>query len=72
MIGIQDILALSIALAAMAFMARFVWKSFSGGQGCGSCPSSSKSKTKISSTMVKRTPLVSLEMPSKPNAESKA
>jgi hypothetical protein len=57
--GVQDFIAISVALAAVVFTVRFLWRSMTGEEGCGSCPTASAAKHDI--PKLKRTPLVMLE-----------
>lgn len=57
--GIQDVIAITIALGAVAFTIRFVRKTLKGEEGCSSCPTASAKK--LETPQLKRTPLVTLE-----------
>ena len=57
--GLQDVIAITIALGAVAFVVRFLWRSMSGEEGCSSCPTASAAKH--DTPKLKRTPLVTLE-----------
>lgn len=58
--GIQDVIALTIAFGAVVFTVRFVWRTLTSDGGCTSCPTVSGKKDD-SSPKLKRTPLVNLE-----------
>ncbi len=61
--GIQDFIALAIALAAAVFVIRFTWRSFSGGPCCGDqgdgSSSGSCSKAPVRSG-IQQTPMVAI------------
>ncbi len=66
--GVQDIIAIAVALGAVAFTARFLWRSMTGKEGCSSCPTASTSKSKSEIPQLKRTPLVSLDTSTLPKS----
>ena len=61
--GVQDVIAITVALGAVAFTLRFLWRTMAGKEGCSSCPSGSTKKVQIESPQLKRTPLVSVNPP---------
>lgn len=63
--GIQDYIAISLALAAVWFTGRTLWRTMAGDSGCSSCPS--KNHTGPESPKLKKTPLVALNTESIPH-----
>ena len=58
--GVQDFIAIAVALAAVVFTICFLWRSMTGDEGCSSCPTATAAR-KADSPKLKRTPLVTLE-----------
>jgi len=58
--GIQDIIAISIALGAVVFTVRFLWRTMTGNEGCSTCPTAANKKAET--PKLKRTPLVNIEV----------
>ena len=57
----QDVIAITIALGAVVFTVRFLWRTMTGNEGCSTCPTATADK-KGESPKLKRTPLVNIEV----------
>ncbi len=63
--GIQDIIAIAVAAAALAFLLRILWRNVNGKAGCscGSASGESACPASVNRTGLKQTPLVPLNQP---------
>jgi hypothetical protein len=69
--GIQDIIAIAVALAALAYILRILIRSFTtrGGCACDTTRSSADGTTSATRTGLKRTPLVTIDQFGTPSAK---
>ncbi len=60
--GVQDIIAITLAIAALAFLLRILWRNMNGKAGCscGSAEGQAQCPASKNRTGLKQTPLVSL------------